>query len=387
MFTPSPSPRSGIDRLIADNALVSRLRRVRVGLLSNLACLTEAAEPSAHALARVLGTGKRGLVRLFGPEHGFQMVAAEGASIADGIEAKLGLPVHSLYGPRHTPTPDTLEELDTVIIDLQDVGVRCYTYATTAALTLAALASLDIEVILCDRPNPLGCVSAGPGLDPQLRSFVGYLDVPFRHGKTLGTMLTEFAAHQLPNSIHMSIVTAEAEDFAPPIPWSPPSPSLADWHAARLYPGLVFLEGCTVSEGRGSNAPFRCIAAPGLDSDDLAKFVNNMTNSGVRAHGASYVPNSGRFKDETCTGVRLDVTDFGIVDGLDFGVRILGWLAENFSNFNWTKSNVAIVNAKDPLTFSQSSGYYIDYLLGDDSLRTNVDRGETADVILGGWQT
>jgi uncharacterized protein YbbC (DUF1343 family) len=266
------------------------------------------------------------------------------------------------------------------------VGVRCYTYATTAALTLAALANLDIEVILCDRPNPLGYVSAGPGLDPQLRSFVGYLDVPFRHGKTLGTMLTEFAANQLPNGIHMTIMAAEAEDFAPPTPWSPPSPSLADWHAARLYPGLVFLEGCTVSEGRGSNAPFRCIAAPGLDSNDLAKFVNNMTNSGVQAHGASYVPKSGTFKGETCTGVRLDVTDFSIVDGLDLGVRILRWLAENFSSFNWTKSNVAIVNAKDPLTFSRGSGYFIDYLLGDDSLRTNVDRGETADVILGGWQ-
>ena len=380
------SPRSGIDRLIADDALVGRLRRMRVGLLSNRACLTQAAEPSARALARALGSGQRGLVRLFAPEHGFDVVAAEGAGIADGIEPELGLPVHSLYGPRRAPAPDMAADLDTVIIDLQDVGVRCYTYATTAALMVAALAGSGIEVILCDRPNPLGGSRAGPALDPQLRSFVGYLDVPFRHGQTLGTMLADFAAHRLSDSVAMTVMAADAEAFAPPVPWTPPSPSLADWDAVRLYPGLVFLEGCNVSEGRGTDTPFRCIAAPGVDGDGLAAFVNGMANGGVHARSTSTVPASGKLKGEICTGVRLDVADFGIVDGLALGVRVLCWLAENYSDFAWTESTVPVADPTEPLVFSARSGYFIDYLLGDGSLRTGIDGGQAADTILARWR-
>lgn len=382
----SPSSlHSGIDRLLADDALVARLGRGRVALLSNRACLTRAAEPSARALARVLGSGERGLVRLFAPEHGFEIIAAEGAGIADGVEPGLGLPVHSLYGPRRAPTPETLAGLDVLIVDLQDVGVRCYTYATTAALTLAALAGSGIEVIVCDRPNPLGRSRAGPALDPQLRSFVGYLDVPFRHGQTLGAMLTDFAAHRLPGSLAMTVMAAGAQAFAPPMPWVPPSPSLANWGAVRLYPGLVFLEGCNVSEGRGTDAPFRCIAAPGLDGDGLAAFVNGLAKGGVQAHSTSTVPASGKLKGETCTGVRLDVTDFGLVDGLTLGVRVLCWLAGNYPDFTWTRATVPAADATDPLVFSARSGYFIDYLLGDGSLRRGIDGGDGADEILARW--
>jgi len=172
MSVPSYPP-SGIDRLLDDPA---RLRGRRIGLLANQASVTAGFVPTAQALAAALDGG---LVRLFSPEHGWSGFDPAGDDVADAREPATGLPVVSLYGPRRAPEAAHLADLDTVVIDLQDVGVRCYTYAATAARLAVACAEHGVEVIVCDRPNPLGDGIEGPPRDPSLRSFVAWLDVPF----------------------------------------------------------------------------------------------------------------------------------------------------------------------------------------------------------------
>ena len=382
MLAARPPPLAGIDRLLADADMVARLRRRRVGLLSNRACMTRDGAQTAHALARALGTGARGLVRLFAPEHGWSV--AEGAGVGDGIEPGLGLPVHSLYGPRRAPAPEALDDLDAVIVDLQDVGVRCYTYATTAALVLATLAGRRVEAIVCDRPNPLGTRVAGPMLDPDLRSFVGYFDMPYRHGRTLGTLLGDFTSWRLDGKVELTVIPAGDEPLAPPGPWTPPSPALPDWEAVLLYPGLVLLEGTNVSEGRGTDAPFRSVAAPGLDGEALATHLNAVPETGVRASPTQYVPGSGKLVGKTCGGVRLEVPDPNTVDGLAFGVHVLAWLATRYADFAWTEATVPVADDSDPLQFTARQGFFIDYLLGDTGLRQAI--GDGAAAILARWR-
>ena len=164
---------SGIDRLLADSNRLAQLRHCRTGLLTNSASRTADGTASADALNRALADGsKPGLACLFAPEHGYATDAAAGAAVADSRDQTSGIDVVSLYGQLRAPTPQHLDAIDILIIDLRDVGVRCYTYATTAALTAEAALNAGVDVIICDRENPLGGATDGPPLDPQFRSFL-----------------------------------------------------------------------------------------------------------------------------------------------------------------------------------------------------------------------
>jgi uncharacterized protein YbbC (DUF1343 family) len=287
--------------------------------------------------------------------------------------------VHSLYGPRRAPDAAALADLDVVLVDLQDVGVRCYTYASTAALLLRALARQpDKEALLCDRANPLGPGHAGPRLDPALRSFIGYFDLPFVHGRTLGGLLGDWARQALPG-LCVTRVDAPAA-LAPPAPWVPPSPSLRDWDAVRLYPGLVLLEGTSVSEGRGTPYPFRAVLAPGLDGAGLADAIRGWSVP-VAAAPILLRPESGKFAGEECTGVALTLT--GEVPALDFGVRLLDWLRRNHGAFAWRLGRV--MATADGERFTPTDGPLLDYLIGDAGLRRDLDAGAGPDALVARW--
>ena len=216
---------NGIDRLLADQKRLSRLRRGRIGLLSNQTCRTASGQTTAAALQTALaGATGRGLIRLFAAEHGWSTTTAPGASVGDARDPETGLPVHSVYGIRQRPDRKMFEDLDAILIDLRDIGVRCYTYATTAARFIAALTGQAPAVILCDRPNPIGNRQAGPDLDPTLRNFLAFLDAPFVHGRTLGGLLTDFNHALGPAACDLTVVPAG--EPAPAPAWVPPSPSL-----------------------------------------------------------------------------------------------------------------------------------------------------------------
>ena len=229
----APTVVLGIDRLVTDPAVWLRGRRV--GLLANQASLTSDHRPSVDALGEALGGG---LTALLTPEHGASGLEEDATAVPDGRDAHSGLPVISLYGPRRRPDPELLRGLDAVVVDLRDVGVRCYTYATSVALLLEAARETGTEVLVCDRPSLLGPRVDGPALESARRSFLAYLDVPFQHGLTLGE-LARRQARRL-GGAPLRVIAVEGWDRGQPDPgpFVPPSPGSAIGGFRGAVPGV-----------------------------------------------------------------------------------------------------------------------------------------------------
>jgi uncharacterized protein YbbC (DUF1343 family) len=353
--------RNGIDVLLED---LDALKGKRVGLISNQASLTEHFIPSAYELQKRLGTS---LSCLFTLEHGWSAFCPAGEAIGNDREPSTNLPIYSLYGPLFAQNVEHLQALDYVIIDIQDVGVRCYTYAATCAKVIehASRQKYGVEFIVCDRPNPLGKKASGPRFDPAFRSLVSYIDVPYQHGKTIAELLHGHN-QTLENPVALSSI-ASTDTFDPRSHiWIPPSPGLPDWQAVFLYPGLVLLEGTNVSEGRGSTLPFRCVAAPGLDVQLLQKSIPNQH---VVTNPFTFVPNTGKLNGQQCQGVQLHVTDFKNVDAFALGVHILHALYHHYPAFEW-------------IHMGKSEKYWIDAITGNTELRTAIEAGQDPETIL-----
>ena len=231
-----------------------------VGLLTHDPAHTGDGRPGRVAL---LERGAR-ICRLFSPEHGLDATAREGAEVGDLTDALTGLPVISLYGKRRAPAPEDLAGLEVLVIDLQDVGARCYTYQSTMVLALRAAAEVGLPVWVLDRPNPVtGRHVEGIVRRPEEQSFVGLLPVPMRHGLTLG----EIATWASPPGLNLRVVPARGWSRElwwdqTGLSWTPPSPAIPDPDTALAYLGTVLLEGTTWATGRGTPAPFRVVAGP-----------------------------------------------------------------------------------------------------------------------------
>lgn len=351
----------------------------RVALLTNQAALTSAGVPTLEAVRRAPGVE---LVSLLTPEHGFSGYEDDATPIGDRRDPRTGLALQSLYGPRRRPTPAALAAVDAVIVDLQDVGVRCYTYPTTAALVCEAAAEAGRRVVLCDRPNPLGPRVDGPMLEPARRSFIGYLDVPFQHGLSMGAAV---ARGMLGGG---GLVVAPAAGWEPgssdpvlpgavPLPFVPPSPGLPTPAAVALYPGLVLLEGTNLNEGRGTTLPFQLLGAPWLDGYELAGALTELGVPGLRFRPVSYVPRSDTHAGETCHGVHLLVEDGAALRPLPALVRILRQVRETHpEEFSWVlaadKPWSKLPGAGEPW-HEPVTGHLVDALTGDDSVRRVVE--------------
>lgn len=332
---------TGIDALLQNTSLLAALAKRNVALVTNQNALTQTYQLSAYALSEHLGKGLRCILT---PEHGWSGLIGEGIKIGDGFEPHLKLPLFSLYGGNKSYLEFFRQEsIDCLIIDLQDVGVRCYTYVSTCAKLIE---TLSLEVIVCDRPNPLGPAVKGPLLNPQFRSIVGYVDTPFQHGQTMGQLLSPFS---------QSLTVIPCEPYHQPYayPWIPPSPNLPSWEAVLLYPGLVLLEGTNVSEGRGTGLPFTCLGAPGLDHTLLVEYIREL-NLGIEARPITFTPQAGKFAGQACQGVHLLLTDPLNVKAFELGLRIVSFLRKNYDAFQWVM---------------YKERYFIDDLLGTDVLR------------------
>ncbi|MDF1522661.1 MAG: DUF1343 domain-containing protein, partial [Trueperaceae bacterium] len=317
----------GIDALLADPGRFLDGRRV--ALLANQASLTADGTPTLEALRAAPGIE---VVALLTPEHGWSGFEDDATPVADRHDPRTGLPLLSLYGPRRRPAPEALRAVDAVVVDLQDVGVRCYTYATTAALLCEAAAAAGTRVIVCDRPNLLGPRVDGPPLDPTLRSFLGYLDVPFQHGRTIGGLLKR-ATRGLGVDLRVAPL---ADGDAAPRPFVPPSPGLPALDAVRLYPGLVLLEGTNLSEGRGTTLPFQLLGAPWLEGYALARALDRLDLGGLRFRPLSFRAVSDRHAGEVCHGVQWHVVDADALRPLEAIVRVLAHVRERYDAFAWT---------------------------------------------------
>lgn len=381
-------PALGIDRFIDDP--VRYAGGTRLALLTNQAAVLGDGRPTVEAMR---ASPQIELVRLFTFEHGFSGFGEDARPVADDRDPRSGLPRYSLYGPRRRPGPSLLDDLDAVVVDVQEVGVRAYTYATTVALLLEAAAGAGTRVVLCDRPNLLGPRIAGPPLDPDQRSFLGYLDVPFQHGLSLGEAMRWHATTALGGTADLAVVPLSGWRRDRPSafgPFVPPSPGLPSRDAVALYPGLVLLEGVNVSEGRGTPLPFSLLGAPWLEGYALAEALNRAALPGVWARPLDVQPESGPFAGRTCHGVQLHVTDASELRALEAGVRILTHLRERHDAELVWRDAADAPWSRDPdagrVWHEPSRGPLIDGLVGSTEVRDVVDGRRTLDDALDAWR-
>lgn len=372
--TTPASARTGIDAWLDEPGRYVDGRRV--ALLANQASLTVDGTPTIERVRAAKGIE---LTALFTPEHGWSGYEDDATPVEDRRDPRTGLALHSLYGPRRRPNAQALRSVDAVIVDLQDVGLRCYTYATTTALLAEAAAETGTRVIVCDRPNLLGSRVDGPALDPALRSFLGYLDVPYQHGRTLGEVVA-WATRDSGVDLRVVRPRGWAPEDAPAGPFVPPSPGLPTREAVALYPGLVLLEGTNLSEGRGTTLPFQLLGAPWLDGYDLARELTDLALPGLRFRPVTFRPHSDRHAGSVCEGVQLHVVDAARLRPLEAVVRILAWIRSRYPDFAWVDAATlpwSRLPGAGEVWHEPTRGLLVDALTGDASVRRVVD-GELA---------
>ena len=259
-----------------------------------------------------------------------------GENIDSEYDKELNIPIYSLYGNEEIQNLNRLNDIDVLIIDIQDVGVRCYTYISTCAKVIDHISKnkFKTKIIVCDRPNPLGNRKAGHSFNNKYKSLVHYVKTQFQHGKNIGEILkTHNNATEHP--IPLEIIPYREEFNHILHEWIPPSPGLPTWNSVFLYPGLVLLEGITV--GRGTTLSFSCIAAPGLDSQRLAQIINSRFSKSIYATPITIVPKSGIYSNKQCSGVKLEIVDYKKLQSFEFGIEIVKSLASIYPDFNWYK--------------------------------------------------
>ena len=310
--------RQGIDVLRAGG--YADLRGKRVGLLTNQTGRARDGVTTIDLLARADGVT---LAALFSPEHGIRGELDD--KVPSSRDAKTGLVIHSLYGETRRPTDAMLANLDVIVIDLQDVGARFYTYATSMAYMLEAAAAHKLPVIVLDRINPIdGYSIEGPSLNPSELSFTAYQPMPIRHGLTIGE-LARYFNHRIEASL--TVVPVQGWDRRSwfdeaGLTWINPSPNLRNLVSATLYPGVATIEGANVSVGRGTDTPFQLVGAPWIDAAQLARELNARNIPGLRVYPSSFTPQSSKFAGELCHGIFLIVTDRSALKSVRLGAEL-----------------------------------------------------------------
>jgi len=317
---------TGLELALADPP--PRLRDARgVALLSNQASVTR---DFVHAADALLERFPDTLCALFGPQHG--LWSTEQDNMIETAHARYrGLPVYSLYSETRVPTAEMLDGIDLLLVDLQDVGTRVYTYIWTLTHCLEACAARNIEVMVLDRPNPLGGVVAeGALLEPEFTSFVGRAPIPMRHGLTLGELAVHCnAALDIRCELHVVRMRGWSRDMLwhdTGFAWVPPSPNLPRIEGALVYPGQVLLEGTNLSEARGTTTPFEQFGAPGIDARALRDAVGEVPGAVLRP--VSFEPTFQKWREQPCHGLFVHVTDAEVFRSYRMTLRLLRALRE-----------------------------------------------------------
>ena len=287
------------------------VRGKRVGLITNQSGIDRQRRSTIDLLR---ASTELTLVALYSPEHGIRGIAE--TPVTSSVDQKTGLPVHSLYGETYKPTPRMLEGIDVLVYDIQDLGVRQYTYESTLALAMQAAAEKGIPIVVLDRPNPItGTILEGDILEPAYHSFVGIYPVLSRHGMTLGELAKMYNAEQRIGA-ELTVVPVEGWRRGTwwdqtGLPWVNPSPNIRRLEAAIHYPGTVFFEAINVSEGRGTDLPFEQIGAPWLKNTDVVAAMNAMRLPGIRFETVAFrvAESANKYPGQLLNGVRFILTD------------------------------------------------------------------------------
>jgi uncharacterized protein YbbC (DUF1343 family) len=300
--------KTGLDILVHEQTHL--LANRQIGLVS----MPAAVLPDLTLSLDALHNAGLNITALFGPEHGFGGSALEGATVGDATDPRTGLPVFSLYGQHYEPTPEMHADVDVFVFDMQDVGVRFYTYLSTLFYILKAAGKTEKAIYVLDRPNPItGEIIEGGEIEPGFESFVGVVNLPIRHGMTLGE-LAQFmnAEYALRADLHIVEMRNWQRNIwfdETGLSWVPTSPAMPHLSTAVLYPGICLLEGTKLSLGRGTSLPFEICGAPWLNGYALAEEMNALCLPGVRFRPIVFTPSASNYVGCECQGVQIHILD------------------------------------------------------------------------------
>lgn len=341
------------------------LRGKRLGALLHPASVTEDLRHTSELLRYFNGDLFK-LSALFGPQHGIKghtqdnMIEWEGS-----FDAELGVPVFSLYGENRKPTPEMLSKIDVLLVDLQDVGARYYTFIWTLFLCMEACEEAGIPVVVVDRPNPINCVDEeGPVLVTNYASFVGLHPLKIRHGKTIGELAELFKEERFPKCelyvLKMRGYERKMWFDETGLPWVMPSPNMPTLDTAIVYPGMCLFEATNVSEGRGTTRPFELFGAPFIDAPKLCRYMNSLRLPGVHFRENYFQPTFHKWSGQICGGAQIHVTDRNKFRSFEMAVLLLRYLFATYPNdFSW----------KNPPYEYEFEKLPIDILLGNGTFR------------------
>jgi uncharacterized protein YbbC (DUF1343 family) len=370
--------RLGLERLL-DGPDRKLIEGQRIGLVCNPASVDSRI---VHASDRLL-TGDWTLAALFGPQHGFRSDLQENMiESPHAHDAKRRLPVHSLYSETRQPTAEMLADIDVLVVDLQDVGTRIYTYIYTLANCLRAARAHGVRVVVCDRPNPInGDAIEGATLVPGYESFVGQFPIPMRHGLTIGEAARLFNDHF---GLNAAVDVVPMDGWKRPmffdetgLPWVLPSPNIPTLDTASVYPGAVLFEGTRLSEGRGTCRPFELIGAPWIDGERFAEAMNARGIPGAWFRPVFFEPTFHKQANTLCGGCQIHVTDRKTLPPMRVAIEMLDeFKREAPAQPIWRDPPYEYEHVKPP----------IDILYGSDRLRAAIDGGEPPSAIMSGWR-
>jgi uncharacterized protein YbbC (DUF1343 family) len=339
----------------------------RVGLITNHTGVDSAGRRTIDVLAARKGVK---LVAIFSPEHGIEGLA--NARVADSTDEKTGVRIRSLYADTRRPTDDMLRGIDVLVFDLQDAGVRFYTYVTTMAYCLEAAAKHHIRFFVFDRPDPLGGEALqGPMLDADRTSFTGYFSMPVRYGMTMGELAQMFnTENKIGADLHVEGMLgwrrSEMYDRTG-LAWIPPSPNLRTLNEALLYPGIEILQAGRVSVGRGTATPFEIVGAPWIHGEEFSAALARRHIPGVRFAAARFTPESDLYHGQACQGVAISIINRDRLDSMRMGLEIAAALQRMYPGQFQLEKTIE--------------------LLGSQSTLDRLKRGDAPADIVSGWAT
>jgi uncharacterized protein YbbC (DUF1343 family) len=368
----------GLERLLAEK--LDLLRDARVGLVCNQATVDHGLR---HAADLLHGHPDVRLTTLFGPQHGIRGDVQDNmVETGHTVDGQTGLPLYSLYSETREPTERMLRDVDVIVIDLQDVGCRIYTFVYTMANCMRAARALGKRVIVCDRPNPIGGETvAGNVLDPAFSSFVGQYPIPTRHGMTAGELARLFnqrfgIACDL-EVVPMAGWTRTMWMDETDAPWVMPSPNMPTLDSATVFPGTVHVEGTQMSEGRGTTRPFELVGAPYVDAEEYGRRLNGLDLPGVYFRPTVFQPTFQKHARRSCGGVQIHVLDRARFEPVKAGVAVVKTAYDMYRReFRWKEPPYEYVLDTNPF----------DVIAGTSALREAIERGEGLDDIERSWQ-
>jgi uncharacterized protein YbbC (DUF1343 family) len=370
--------KTGLERLIEDQA--GSVRGKRLGLIANPTSVDTSLE---HAADLLYDRSEARLTILFGPEHGLRGFAQDQIELEDGVDPKTGRPIRSLYGPTRVPTRTMLDDLDAVVFDVQDIGSRYYTYIWTMAHAMQACAEHDKEMIVLDRPNPIGGEWVeGNLIEGGYQSFVGLYPIPNRHGMTVGELARlfneEFGIGCSLTVVEMNGWTRSQWFDETGLPWVMPSPNMPSVETATVYPGMCLIEGTNLSEGRGTTRPFEIIGAPWVEPRRLVLELGKDDLPGVVFRSLSFQPTFHKYAGRVCGGIQQHVMDRRAYRPLRTALAVLKALRRLWPDeLAW----------RPPPYEYETERLPIDILAGSGKIREQIEADLPLDDIEGTWQS